>query len=71
MSYDVSIDGRRTSVSLMTVEFDGVPGGTRLVLTEQGAFLDGLDSNAQREEGALDSLAKLGQYLEARVASAR
>jgi uncharacterized protein YndB with AHSA1/START domain len=62
-SYDVRIDGRRNSVSLMTVEFDDVPGGTRLVLTEQGAFLDGLDSNAQREEGATDSLDKLAEYL--------
>ena len=67
-AYDVSIDGRRTSVSLMTVEFVDVPGGTRVVLTEQGAFLDRLDSNAQREEGALDSLVKLGQYLETQVA---
>ena len=69
-SYDVAIDGRRTSVSLMTVEFTETTGGTRVVLTEQGAFLDGLDSNAQREEGALDSLDKLGRYLEAGVTSA-
>ncbi len=62
-SYDVRVDGRRTSVSLMTVEFAAAAGGTRLVLTEQGAFLDGLDSNDQRQEGALDSLNKLGEYL--------
>jgi len=62
-SYDVCIDGRRNSVSLMTVEFDEIARGTRLMLTEQGAFLDGLDSNAQREEGARDSLDKLGEYL--------
>ena len=62
-SYEVSIDGRRNSVSLMTVEIGEAPGGARLVLTEQGAFLDGLDSNEQREEGARDSLDKLGQYL--------
>jgi len=62
-SYDVRIDGRRMSVSLMTIELSAVTGGTRLVLTEQGAFLDGLDTNAQREEGARDSLDKLGAYL--------
>ena len=62
-SYDVRIDGRRVSVSLMTVEFTGVQEGTHLVLTEQGAFLDGLDSNDQRQEGAGDSLDKLGEYL--------
>jgi len=64
-SYDVRIDGRRMSVSLMTVEVAAVPEGTRLVLTEQGAFLDGLDSNAQRVEGARDSLDQLGGYLSA------
>jgi uncharacterized protein YndB with AHSA1/START domain len=63
LSYDVRIDGRRNSVSLMTVELDEVAGGTRLALTEQGAFLDGLDSNAQREEGARDSLDKLEKYM--------
>jgi uncharacterized protein YndB with AHSA1/START domain len=65
MSYDVCIDGRRHSVSLMTVELAPIADGTRLVLTEQGAFLDGLDSNAQREEGAADSLNKLGEFLKA------
>ncbi len=62
-SYDVRVDGRRTSVSLMTVEFEPAAGGTQVILTEQGAFLDGLDSNDQRQEGALDSLNKLGDYL--------
>ena len=56
-SYDVRIGGRRISVSLMTIEISAhIPAGTRLVLTEQGAFLDGLDTNAQRAEGARDSL---------------
>ena len=64
-SYDVRIDGRRTSVSLMTVAINAVSGGSRLVVTEQGAFLDGLDSNDQRREGASDSLTNLGEYLEA------
>ena len=63
MSYDVSVDGRRNSVSLMTVELMPVSDGTRLVITEQGAFLDGLDSNEQRQEGAVDSLDQLGEYL--------
>ena len=63
-SYDVRVDGQRISVSLMTVELTAVPAGTKLVLTEQGAFLDSLDSNAQRIEGATDMLDKLGQHLE-------
>src|SRR5690349_22060998 len=35
-SYEVSVAGQRTSVSLVTVEFAGVADGTHLVLTEQG-----------------------------------
>ncbi len=62
-SYDVGIGGRRMSVSLMTIEISADPAGTRLVLTEQGAFLDDLDTNAQRAEGARDSLDKLGEHL--------
>jgi hypothetical protein len=53
----------RNSVSLMTIEMTPVTDGTMLVLTEQGAFLDGLDSNEQRREGAVDSLDQLGEYL--------
>jgi hypothetical protein len=56
----MKMDGQRISVSLATVEIAGTPGGTKLVLTEQGAFLDGLDTNDQRREGTeqfLDSLA--------------
>ena len=67
VSYEVGIDGRRNSVSLMTVEMAPLNGGTQLILTEQGAFLDGLDSNDQRQEGAADSLDKLGKYLAAAV----
>ena len=63
-AYSVSIDDRRTSVSLMTVELSGGADTTRLVLTEQGAFLDGLDSNDQRQEGAEDSLEQLARHLQ-------
>jgi len=62
-SYDVRVGGKRMSVSLMTVEIAGVPEGTSVIVTEQGAYLDGLDTNAQREEGARDSLDKLAAYL--------
>jgi uncharacterized protein YndB with AHSA1/START domain len=62
-SYEVAINGRRTSVSLLTVEFEESPTGTRLLMTEQGAFLDGLDSNEQRQEGARESLEQLAGFL--------
>jgi uncharacterized protein YndB with AHSA1/START domain len=62
-SYDMHMDGRRISVSVGTVELTGVSGGTRLVLTEQGAYLDGLDTNEQRAEGTRQFLDNLGEFL--------
>jgi uncharacterized protein YndB with AHSA1/START domain len=50
------------SVSVATVQFRGQEATTQLVLTEQGVFLDGHDTVAQREEGTrslLDSLAAI------------
>jgi uncharacterized protein YndB with AHSA1/START domain len=61
-TYEMSADAARLSVSVATVEFVDADGATRLVLTEQGVFLDGRDTAAQREEGTrslLDSLATL------------
>ena len=62
-SYDMRMDGRRISVSLATVEIAPVAGGARLVMTEQGAYLDGLDTNEQRAEGSEQFLDNLGKYL--------
>jgi uncharacterized protein YndB with AHSA1/START domain len=67
------------TVSLTTVEFkpvegkpvEGKPvegksaaGGTQLVLTEQGAFLDGKEEPAWRENGTADQLKALATLLE-------
>jgi uncharacterized protein YndB with AHSA1/START domain len=63
-TYDVRINGKRISVSLMTVEFEPTnDGGTHLVMTEQGAFLDGIDTNDERIKGADESLDALDAYL--------
>ena len=59
-TYEMSADHSRISVSVATVEFHETGAGTQIVLTEQGVFLDGHDTVAQREEGTrslLDSLA--------------
>jgi uncharacterized protein YndB with AHSA1/START domain len=56
----MSADGDVTTVSLTTVEFSPAEGGTRLVLTEQGAYLDGREEPGWREHGTaaqLDALA--------------
>ncbi|HZZ33272.1 MAG TPA: SRPBCC family protein [Phenylobacterium sp.] len=64
-AYEMRLDGRKISVSLATFEFKAVPGGgTRLVHTEQGAFLDGYDDNGSREAGSREIMAKLTAYLE-------
>jgi uncharacterized protein YndB with AHSA1/START domain len=62
-TYDMLMDGRRISVSLATVQLSSVPGGTQLVMTEQGAFLDGLDTNEQRREGTEQFLTNLAAFL--------
>jgi uncharacterized protein YndB with AHSA1/START domain len=63
-SYDMLADGTRISVSLATVELQPDGSGTRLLFTEQGAFLDGFDKPAQREEGTRALLDALGRALD-------
>jgi uncharacterized protein YndB with AHSA1/START domain len=61
-TYEMYADEHRISVSIATVQFRSDGATTQLVLTEQGVFLDGHDTVAQREEGTrslLDSLAVL------------
>jgi len=59
-SYDMHLDDVRISVSLATVELFPDGAGTRLKLTDQGAYLDAFDNPAVREEGTkglMDALA--------------
>jgi uncharacterized protein YndB with AHSA1/START domain len=61
-TYEMYADETRISVSVATVQFRRRDAATQLVLTEQGVFLDGHDTAAQREEGTrvlLDSLAAI------------
>lgn len=69
-TYDMHLDETRISVSLATVEFEPAGAGTRLVFTEQGAFLDGLDTPAQREQGTGELLDALGGELRREPATA-
>jgi uncharacterized protein YndB with AHSA1/START domain len=62
-TYEMHIDGKRISVSVATFEFRRAGKGTRLVVTEQGAFLDGLDKPDQREQGTRELLEALGKAL--------
>ncbi|RDJ26749.1 polyketide cyclase [Bosea caraganae] len=63
-SYDMHLDETRISVSLTTIEFKPEAGGTRLVFTEQGAFLDGYDDAGGREHGWGEALKQLGCALQ-------
>ncbi len=68
-SYDMHLDDNRISVSLATIELKPEGTGTRLVFTEQGAFLDGYDDAGQREGGTADLLNALGAALQATAAA--
>lgn len=61
--YDMWMNGVKLSVSLATIEFKPDGAGTRLVMTEQGAFLDGYDDAGSREEGTRWLLEKLAAAL--------
>ena len=63
-TYEMFMDGARISVSVATVELKPEGSATRLVFTEQGAFLDGFDTPAQREHGTRELLEALGAELE-------
>jgi uncharacterized protein YndB with AHSA1/START domain len=62
-SYDMHLDDKRISVSLATIEFKPAGAGTRLIFTEQGAFLDGYDDAGSREQGTRGLLDALGAAL--------
>lgn len=62
-TYSMDRDGVRFSISLASVEFHAADKGTRLILTEHGAFFDGADGIQMREQGWQDLLGKLDAYL--------
>ncbi len=64
-------DGRPVTVSLTSVQFEAAGDGTRLVLTEHGAYLDGQEKPRWREHGTNEHLDRLGAELEARVGAGR
>ena len=69
-SYEMHLDDKRISVSLATIELSPAAGGTRLTLTEQGAYLDDFDDPTLRETGTSDLLDALGAFLAQTPASA-
>jgi uncharacterized protein YndB with AHSA1/START domain len=62
-TYEMHRDDVRISVSVATIELAPAGAGTKLTLTEQGVFLDGLDDAAEREHGTRELLDALGAAL--------
>ena len=63
-TYEMSMNSRRISVSVATVEFETTETGTRLRFTEQGVYLDGLDTGDSRRIGTTAQLEALGAVLD-------
>jgi uncharacterized protein YndB with AHSA1/START domain len=63
-SYVMHIDDKKISVSLATMQLKEADQKTTLMLTEQGAFLDGYDDSGSREHGTGLLLDALGASLQ-------
>jgi uncharacterized protein YndB with AHSA1/START domain len=63
LAYAMAIDGVPLSGSLLTMEYLPEGSGTKLVFTEQGAYLDGKDGPVHREEGSRELLESLARIL--------
>jgi uncharacterized protein YndB with AHSA1/START domain len=63
IAYNMSVNDRRISSSLITYELFANGKGTDLIFTEQAAFFEGADGPKIREEGWSKLLDWLGNYL--------
>jgi uncharacterized protein YndB with AHSA1/START domain len=70
-TYEMRLDDTRISISLATAEFMPEHDGTRLLFTEQGAFLDGHETPARRDQGMGSLLDALGKELKSEQAATR
>jgi uncharacterized protein YndB with AHSA1/START domain len=62
-SYVMHLDEKKVSASLATMQLKAQGGKTTLMVTEQGAFLDGYDDAGSREEGTRHLLEAIGASL--------
>ena len=67
-SYRMSMDGAPISVSLASIELSPDGAGTRVVITEDGVFLDGYEDGGSREHGTGWLLEQVGKSLETETA---
>jgi uncharacterized protein YndB with AHSA1/START domain len=57
--YDIALDARRLSVSLVTVQFEPSNAGTRMLVTEYIAYLDGHQDLEERIRGTSEGFDRL------------
>jgi len=62
-TYEMYMGEQRISVSVATLEFTPEGSGTRMVYTDHGVYLDGLDTPEQREHGTQELFNALGLAL--------
>jgi uncharacterized protein YndB with AHSA1/START domain len=62
-TYEMYLDDKKISVSLATMQLKAAGAKTTLMVTEQGAFLDGYDDAGSREHGTGHLLDALGASL--------
>jgi uncharacterized protein YndB with AHSA1/START domain len=62
-AYDMYVGEQKLSVSLACIELAPRARGTHLKLTEQGAFLDGVEDGSERAAGTRGLIDKLARYL--------
>ena len=62
-TYEMHLDDKKISVSLATMQLKSEGAKTTLMVTEQGAFLDGYDDAGSREHGTVHLLDALGASL--------
>ena len=63
-AYDISLKGRRLSVSLVTVEFRPASTGTQMTYVEQLTYLDGHEDSAARLLGTQGGFDRLALHLQ-------
>lgn len=63
--YEMHLNEKKISVSLATVQFLAEGKGTRMIVTEQGVFVDGYDDAGSRERGTNTLLDQLEMSLKA------
>lgn len=62
--YEMRSNGTRISVSVATIQLCRSDASTRLIWTEQGAFLDGLDTSETRQGGTSWMVDNMAEYFE-------